>query len=205
MRNLLRAAFYSPLLLVARTSPSWPAVRRDLLRYLQPRAGEPLPPALSVAGVGSGLAHPPLRSILYARLREEGVVWRMLTAVLSRLYRGAIALEIHCPEIGPGLFSRHGFATIIIAERIGTDCLFGQQVTVGFTDRGGPPIIGDRVRISAGAIVVGPITIGDDAVIGAGAVVTRDVPPETVVAGVPARPLTNARNRFGTSATEAPS
>ena len=64
--------------------------------------------------------------------------------------------------------SYHGFATIIIARRIGSDFLFAQQVTVGYDDRGDSPVIGDRVRIGAGAIVIGPITIGDDAVIGAG-------------------------------------
>ncbi len=39
----------------------------------------------------------------------------------------------------------------------------------------------------AGVQVLPGVTIGDGAVIGAGAVVTKDVPPRTVVAGVPAR------------------
>lgn len=52
-----------------------------------------------------------------------------------------------------------------------------------------PVRIGDHVFIGAGAIVNMGVTIGDHAVVGAGAVVSRDVPPYTVVAGVPARPI----------------
>ncbi len=43
--------------------------------------------------------------------------------------------------------------------------------------------------IGSGAVIMCGLTIGERAVIGAGAVVTRDVPPDTVVAGVPARML----------------
>lgn len=47
--------------------------------------------------------------------------------------------------------------------------------------------VGRRVWLGANVTVVPGVRIGDGAVVGAGAVVTRDVPPDTVVAGVPAR------------------
>jgi len=43
--------------------------------------------------------------------------------------------------------------------------------------------------IGSGATILAKITIGENAIIGAGAVVTRDVPPDTIVTGNPARPL----------------
>ena len=50
-------------------------------------------------------------------------------------------------------------------------------------------IIGNDVWIGNGAIIINGVTIGDGAVIGAGAVVAKDVPPYTIVAGVPAKPI----------------
>jgi UDP-2-acetamido-3-amino-2,3-dideoxy-glucuronate N-acetyltransferase len=50
-------------------------------------------------------------------------------------------------------------------------------------------LIEDDVSIGSGATILGGLRVGRGAVIGAGAVVTKDVPPEAVVVGNPARPL----------------
>jgi len=50
-----------------------------------------------------------------------------------------------------------------------------------------PIVIERNVWIAAGATIIGGVTVGENAVVAAGAVVTRDVPPNTLVAGNPAR------------------
>lgn len=56
-------------------------------------------------------------------------------------------------------------------------------------ERARPVTIGKDVWIGGQAVILPGVTIGDGAIIGAGAVVTRDVAPDTRVAGNPARPL----------------
>jgi acetyltransferase-like isoleucine patch superfamily enzyme len=50
-----------------------------------------------------------------------------------------------------------------------------------------PIVIEHNVWIAAGATIIGGVTVGENAVVAAGSVVTRDVPPNTLVAGNPAR------------------
>jgi acetyltransferase-like isoleucine patch superfamily enzyme len=50
-----------------------------------------------------------------------------------------------------------------------------------------PIVVGENVWIGARVILMAGVTVGDDSCIGAGSVVTADVPPRTLVAGVPAR------------------
>jgi serine O-acetyltransferase len=98
-------------------------------------------------------------------------------------------------DIGPGLYMPHT-GTIVVGSgsRVGRNCTLAHGVTIGHAGgrRNGPtasPVIGDRVYVGPGAMILGPITVGDDALIGAGAVVVRSVPPRGVVAGNPARLL----------------
>lgn len=52
-----------------------------------------------------------------------------------------------------------------------------------------PTLVKKGASIGSGATILANVTIGENAIVGAGAVVTRDVPPETIVAGNPARVL----------------
>ena len=80
---------------------------------------------------------------------------------------------------------------------IGDNALIGHRVVLATIDHDlnpydrtnhcAPIRIGDRVWIGSGAIITRGVTIGDGAVIAAGAVVTKDVPANTVVGGVPAK------------------
>lgn len=56
----------------------------------------------------------------------------------------------------------------------------------GFTSKG-PITIGENVWLGANVVVTSGVTIGDRCVIGAGSVVTRDIPPNSIAAGAPAK------------------
>jgi serine O-acetyltransferase len=71
---------------------------------------------------------------------------------------------------------------------IGDDVRIDQQVTIGIRwDEQVAPIIGNNVRIGAGAKVLGSIKVGNNARIGANAVVLTDVPDGATAVGVPAK------------------
>lgn len=81
---------------------------------------------------------------------------------------------------------------------LGDGCLVGHNVVFATLDhdirperRGdmtaAPIVVGKNVWIGAHATILKGVTIGDGAIVAAGAVVTRDVPPNTIAAGVPAR------------------
>lgn len=123
------------------------------------------------------------RSLLQYRFNRGGVA----KLLLKVLFPGMETLYINTPKIGPRLFIQHGFATNISAKQIGSDCWINQQVTIGYTFAPEPPIIGNGVRVSAGAKVVGNITIGDNAIIATNAAVVKDVGENEVVGGVPAK------------------
>lgn len=82
----------------------------------------------------------------------------------------------------------HGLNGIIISHyaTIGRNAMIFQQVTIA--ERGNKAAtIGDNCMIGAGAKIIGGVTIGDNVIIGANAVVTKDVPSDCTVAGVPAK------------------
>lgn len=93
----------------------------------------------------------------------------------------------------------NGYTQIVCAKsiKIGKDVAIAREVIIRDTDSHEivgkehepikPVVIGDHVWIGAKAMIMKGVTIGEGAIVAAGAVVTKDVPPKTIVAGVPAR------------------
>lgn len=127
------------------------------------------------------------RNLFYYRVRTGNPSAKILMHFFKIFYKELPTLGIWTDSIGPGLFIQHGVCTIIAADSIGKNCSINQQVTIGYSDDVNRPTIGDNVRITAGAKVIGGVKIGDNVTVGANAVVLKDVPNNCVVVGVPAR------------------
>jgi serine O-acetyltransferase len=164
----------------------------DWRRYLQ-FSGQPPRPRRWRDSLGPRFAAVAL--IRYAqRLHARG--FRRLARLASLANFIIFGLEVPASlAIGPGLVIPHTQGTIIGAGHIGCDVTIYQQVTLGAKladfdfDPAKRPHVGDGVVITAGAKILGAVRLGDGAVIGANAVVLRDVPPNAVAVGVPARIL----------------
>jgi acetyltransferase-like isoleucine patch superfamily enzyme len=104
-------------------------------------------------------------------------------------------IGIHCTIIGPVCIGHH----VNLAQGITVTALnHNFQDAMRRIDEQGvstrPVVIGDDVWIGANAVILPGVTIGSHAVIAAGAVVTKDVPSQTVVGGVPARVIREIKN-----------
>jgi serine O-acetyltransferase len=118
--------------------------------------------------------------------------------ILARLCQHLMLHTAHCSisvaaRIGPGLTVRH-VGDIVVGGRsvIGSRFDIRQGVTIGGNtgkqvDGRSQPLIGDDVRVGAGAKILGPVRIGNGVIVGANSVVVSDVPDEAVVVGIPAR------------------
>jgi bifunctional UDP-N-acetylglucosamine pyrophosphorylase/glucosamine-1-phosphate N-acetyltransferase len=108
-------------------------------------------------------------------------------------------VEVKKSQIGRGTKSMH--LTYLGDATIGDDTNIGAgTVTCNYDGKDKhPTVIGSGVRIGSDTMLVAPVTVGDGAVTAAGSVVTEDVPPDTLVAGVPAR----VKKKFNEGKTKA--
>lgn len=92
-----------------------------------------------------------------------------------------------------GHFSYIGNATIGAETNIGAG-----TITCNYDgEKKHPTVIGENVFIGSDTMLVAPVTLGDGARTGAGSVVTKNVPAETLVVGIPARAIRKAPQKTG--------
>ena len=104
--------------------------------------------------------------------------------------------EVKNSYLGPG--TKMGHFSYIGDAQIGEDVNIGcGTVTCNFSPDGkkNPTEIGKGVFIGSDTLLVAPVKVGEGAITGSGAVVTHDVPAETLVVGVPARPVRKVEKR----------
>ena len=144
------------------------------------------------------LCYPGIHSIFFYKI--SNIFWKLkiklLARFLSHIARFLTGIEIHpAVKIGKNLFIDHGMG-VVIGETsiIGDNVTIYQGVTLGGTKhikKKRHPTISDNVTIGAGAKVLGPIKVGKNSKIGANSVVTKSVPSNTTVVGIPGRIIDN--------------
>ncbi len=145
----------------------------------------------------AALCYPGLHAIWLHRIAHHFYLkgWVVFPRILNTFSRFLTGIDIHPgAKLGSGLFIDHGMGLVIgETAELGNNVTLYQGVTLGGTgkEKGKRhPTIGNNVVVSSGAKVLGSFKVGDNSKIGSGSVVLKEVPPNSVVVGVPGRVVT---------------
>lgn len=134
-----------------------------------------------------------MRTCSYARFNKflKYTIYPIARFQYSRLtYKLGISIPPGT-KIGSGFYIGHfGGIVVNIRSVIGNNCNISHGVTLGESCRGGNkgyPVLGDNIYIGPGAKIVGAVKIGNNVAIGANCVVTKNIPDNSVVVGVPGK------------------
>ena len=162
------------------------------------------------------LTYPGVKAVFFHRVANFFYLAKfdLVARFISQFSRFLTGIEIHPgAKIGKNLFIDHGMGVVI-----GETSEIGNNVTIyHMTTLGGiapsinsnsqrqvkrHPTLGDCVVVGSGAQILGPVMVGANAKVGANAVVTKDVPENAVMVGIPAKNVGTASEEFKPYAVE---
>jgi len=147
------------------------------------------------------LTYPGVKAVLFHKIAHFFSVAKfdLIARIISQSSRFLTGIEIHPKaKIGKNLFIDHGMGVVIgETSEIGNNVTIYHGVTLGGIspsidsdkqrDVKRHPTLKNNVVVGSGAQILGPVTVGENAKIGANSVVTKDVPDNAVMVGVPAK------------------
>ncbi len=162
------------------------------------------------------LTYPGVKAVFFHRIANffHLAKFHLVARIISQLSRFLTGIEIHPgAKIGKNLFIDHGMGVVIgETSEIGNNVTIYHMATLGGIAPSinsnnqrqvkRHPTLGDCVVVGSGAQILGPVKIGTHAKVGANAVVTKDVPENAVMVGIPAKNVGTATEEFKPYAVE---
>ena len=162
------------------------------------------------------LTYPGVKAVFFHKIANffHLAKFHLVARIISQLSRFLTGIEIHPgAKIGKNLFIDHGMGVVIgETSEIGNNVTIYHMATLGgiapsinSNDQRQVkrhPTLSDCVVVGSGAQILGPVMIGANAKIGANAVVTKDVPENAVMVGIPAKNVGTATEEFKPYAVE---
>ena len=156
------------------------------------------------------LTYPGVKAVFFHRIANFFSVAKLylLARMISQFSRFLTGIEIHPKaKIGKNLFIDHGMGVVIgETSEIGDNVTIYHMVTLGGISPSinsndqrhvkRHPTLMDNVVIGSGAQILGPVVVGKNAKVGANAVVTKDVPENAVMLGIPAKNVGTTTEEF---------
>ena len=156
------------------------------------------------------LTYPGVKAVFFHRIANffSTAKFDLIARMISQFSRFLTGIEIHPKaKIGKNLFIDHGMGVVIgETSDIGDNVTIYHMATLGGISPSENsnkqrnikrhPTLMNNVVVGSGAQILGPVIVGKNSKIGANAVVTKDVPENAVMVGIPAKNVGTATEEF---------